>query len=125
MVYRPLKPVAIAATLQDPSGINIGLWTNPFVTGQLPNVNVYEIYHMVVLGGPPLANASIVVGGKAWSFVELSINGGNEWDPAEPLYMRQDFELYFYWTTAVAPAPTVTIWPRFDDALPENKFVGR
>jgi hypothetical protein len=123
--YRPLAPVQVNAAA-DNTGKNTGNWTNAFTSQQLPSVNIFEIYHMVVTGGPPFASANIVIAGRQWSYVQLDINGGNEWDPSEPALMIRDQELYFFWqVAAVAPAPMVTIWPRFDTQLPENAYVGR
>lgn len=123
--YRPLAPVQVISA-PDQTGKNTGNLTAAFTSQQLPSVNVFEIYHMVVTGGPPLATATITIAGRQWSYVQLDVNGGNEWDPSEPALMVRDQELYFLWAIAAGgTAPMVTVWPRYDTQLPENASAGR
>lgn len=125
MSWDRLAPVQVESSL-DQSGKNAQNLTTAFTADVLPKVNVYEIYHMVVTSGPPLAVARIVVIGKFWSFVTLDINGGNEWDPSQPLIMHAGSDMYFLWNIPVAsssPPPLVTAWPRFDPDHPQNRQV--
>jgi hypothetical protein len=111
----------------DQTGANQGNLTAAFPSTILPNVSVYEIYHMTVTGGSLLDTATIVAANRTFSYVTLDINGGNEWDPAAPLPMLKDWELYFYWdisASGILPKPIVTVWPRFDPVLPENASYG-
>ena len=122
--YRPLSPVTVTAAV-DTTGHNGANYTNAFTNAAgLPTVGVYEIYHAVITGGPPLAVANIFLAGKQWDWVQLGVNGGNAWDPSQPAEVRGEQELYFYWNVTAAgnPAPVVTLWPRYDTQLPENAY---
>lgn len=87
----------------------------------MPLVNPqYEIYHMTVIDGPPLAGGVIYVGlTNPWSTVQLDVNGTNEWDPSEPLLLLSGGEVYVLWNSPVSggSAPVVTLWPRYDPMI--------
>lgn len=124
--YRLIAPVVVTA-IPDQTNKNPGNLTSHFPGSVLPNANLYEIYKMVVNSGPPLATANIIAKNRQWSFVQLGISGGNEWDPSQTLLMDHDDELYFLWNIA-APGtpgqiPVVTVWPRYDPDLKENKHL--
>lgn len=123
--YRTIQPVQVTSAA-DITGLNSGNLTAVFASDKMPRVPVYEIYHMVVTGGPALATANIVALGRQWSYVTLDLNGGNEWDPAQPLVLNSGNELYFLWALAqsVTPPPVVTIWPRYDTDNPQNAGFG-
>ena len=124
--YRPLNPVQVNSA-PDQTGRNGGNLTTHFASQQMPNVNVFEIYHATVTGGPPLATATILIASRTWSVVQLGITGQNEWDPQQPALMAKDQEIYFQWAIPVASTqpPVVTLWPRYDASLPENAGAGR
>lgn len=126
VAYKPIAAVTVVAA-PDQTYKNTGNLTSHFPGSVLPNANIYEINKMLVTGGPVLATATIIAKGKPWSFVQLGISGGNEWDPSQPLLFTADSELYFLWSIA-APGvagqiPSVTVWPRYDADLPENKYL--
>jgi hypothetical protein len=52
--------------------------------------------------------------------------GGTEWDPANPILMRQGDELFFFWQLASAsvPVPVVTCFFRYDTTVPANRSYG-
>jgi hypothetical protein len=118
--YLSLAPVKLTAAA-DQTGANPGNWTNAFMAAAMPLVNPqYEIYHMTVIGGSPLAGGVIYVGlTNPWSTVQLDINGTNEWDPSEPLILTSGQEIYVLWNTPVTGGdpPVVTIFPRYDPAV--------
>lgn len=126
MPYRPLKPLMVSAT-PDQTGKNNGNLTSHFATGTtgMPGMNVWEVYHFAVTGGPPLALATIILAGVAYSTVTLDGFGTNEWDPQQPMEVRGDQEIYFLWNIAAPGAagqiPSVSMWPRYDPSLPENR----
>lgn len=119
--YERLAAIRVTSAA-DQSGKNVGNLTAAFTSDLMPRINVYEIYHMIVTGGPPLAVASIVALGKQWSTVVLDFYGQNEWDPATPLLLHAGSEMYFLWNIpAGGQAPVVTIWPRLDTQNPQNR----
>lgn len=113
MPYAPLPSVPVTAKIDPAGGNNPGNWTT-FLTADVLGVKVavYEIFHMVVMSVPAGASARIFVGTRPWGFVQpLS---GSEWDPAQPLLLRQGQEVFFYWSVGSGTAPQVTVWPRYD-----------
>lgn len=120
MPYISLAPVKLTAAA-DQTGANPGNWSNSFMAASMPLVNPqYEIYHMTVVGGAPLAGGVIYVGlTNPWSTVQLDINGTNEWDPSEPLLLTSGQEIYVLWDTPDTDGnpPVVTIWPRYDPTI--------
>jgi hypothetical protein len=116
--YDILAPIQTTAAA-DTTGRNPGNWTNAFQSSVMPLVNpVYEIYHMVVTGGPTLAAGRIYAPGLTfpYSTVQLDANGNNEWDASQPLILKSGGEVYFLWASPVSGGspPVVTLWPRYD-----------
>lgn len=121
--YLPLAPQSVISSA-DSTGVNPGNLSAVFSSGQLPLVGVFEIYHMAIKSGPVLGSASIWTAGRQWSTVTLGLSGENEWDPNQPILMKQSEEIWFLWSLATATTtkiPVVTIWPRFDATLPVNQ----
>lgn len=119
MSYFPLPQVTGTAAL-DATGMNTGNLTNAFSGTQLPRVAWYEVYHAVVENIPPGATANINIGSKRWGFTYPL--GGSEWDPSQPMLVQVGQEIYFMWNVAngTTPLPLVTLWLRYDPALPGN-----
>ncbi|HEY2089893.1 MAG TPA: hypothetical protein VGH54_28215 [Mycobacterium sp.] len=119
MSYLPLTQLVTTAAA-DETGKNTGNLTNAFTTGSMPRCAWFEVYHMVITGVPPGASASIWIGNKQWGFTNPL--GGSEWDPSQPLLLQDGQEVYFLWSVAstVTPLPMVTMWLRYDPALPGN-----
>jgi len=118
--YFPLPQVTTTAAL-DATGQNTGNLTNAFSGTQLPRVAWYEVYHAVVTNIPAGAQATIKIGAKLWGFTYPL--GGSEWDPSQPMLVQNGQEIYFLWSqSATAPPslPVVTLWLRYDPALPGN-----
>ena len=119
--YTTLQPVQLTAAA-DTTGLNAGNWTNAFESGDMPTVNPsFEVYHMTVTGGPPLASGIIYAPGLRfpYSTVQLDSSGNNEWDPSQPLLLKSGGEVYFLWASPVSGGspPVVTLWPRYDTAI--------
>lgn len=71
--------------------------------------NNFEVYH-IALKGP--AGSSFQVFTNT-TFYSTSPRGDlNEWDPNQPLFMNAGQSLFFYWNSAAAPSPMVTVWCR-------------
>lgn len=120
MSYFPLPQVTVIAAA-DQTGKNTGNLTNAFSGTILPRVAWYEVYHAVVTLVPAGAQATITIGNKLWGFTNPL--GGSEWDPSQPMLVQDGQEIYFLWTqSATAPPslPVVTLWLRYDPALPGN-----
>lgn len=120
------SPISLAATA-DTTGNNPGNLTNAFtqnILGTMPPI--YEWYRAVISTVNPAltltpAPCSIYVQRNLVSFTFPA--GGTEWDPSQPIPMRDGYELYFYWQLAasVTPVPFVTIFLRYDADLPANQ----
>lgn len=105
----------------DQTGLNAGNWTNAFTSADLPSTSVYEIYHAVVTGAPAGATAVVNIDARPFSFTAPGFGGGSEWDPQQPPIITAGQEIYFLWSAAAAGTPpVVTIWLRYDTALPAN-----
>jgi len=119
--YLPLgSALPLAATL-DNTGFNSGNWTNAFTADKI-NIKIgnFECYHMVVSQVPAGAAAVIRIGTRPYSFTQPF--GGSEWDPQQPMLLQPGQDVYFLWDVAVTvlPAPLVTMYFRYDPALPGN-----
>lgn len=120
MGYLPL-PQATVTAAPDSTGRNTGNLTSQFDQVVLnSHVAWYECYHMVVTSVPAGAQATIWIGSKQWGFTFPF--SGSEWDPSQPMLLQDGQEVFFFWSVAAAtvPAPVVTMWLRYDPALPGN-----
>ena len=103
----------------DPTGLNTGNFTNVFDVRLLAaKVAYYEIYKVTVANGFSIVPLTWYQNADIWSSVTLS--GGAEWDPVQPLQMTSQDETYFCWNKAFSgtiTAPTVTCWMRYDPAI--------
>lgn len=129
MTYQPCggSPVSVTSAA-DTTTLNTGNLTAAFtvnVLGTMPPV--WEWYRAIITTQTPgqvfqPAPCSIYVNqSKPVSFTYPA--GGTEWDPSQPIQLRQGDELYFFWQLAanVTPVPVVTIYTRFDITLPANQ----
>lgn len=121
--YMPLPPIPVVAAA-DTTGQNSGNWTNAFTVAVLPQVNVFEIWHMTVKSAPVAATAKIIIHNALFSVVTTGLDGTNEWDPQQAAILKPGDEMDFLWkvATSVTPAPIVTIWTRYDADLPANNY---
>lgn len=105
--------------VKDPTGLNTGNFTNVFDVRLLAaKVPFYEIYKVTVANGFTTTGLVWYQNADVWSSVTLS--GGAEWDPQQPLQMTPQDETYFCWAKAFSSAvtpPTVTCWLRYDPAI--------
>ena len=122
------SPISLAATA-DTTGLNTGNLTNAFtvnVLGTMPPV--WEWYRCVIAA--PTA-AQQFAGGTCNIYVDqhrpltttTPAFGGTEWDPSQPIQLRQGNELFFFWQLAssVTPVPYVTLFLRYDADLAANQ----
>lgn len=120
--YLPLPTVTTTAAA-DQTGQNTGNLTNHFTTAVLTaRVATFEVYHAVVTSVPDGASGQVNIGTRAYSFTFPF--GGAEWDPAQPMLLQAGQEVYFLWSVSAAttPAPVVTLYLRYDPALPGNGY---
>jgi len=121
--YLPLgSALPLPATL-DNTGFNPGNFTNAFTSDKI-NIRIanFECYHMVVTNAPFGGAATVQIGTRPYSFTQPF--GGSEWDPQQPMLLNPGQDVYFLWNVAVAgftgPPPLVTMYFRYDPALPGN-----
>lgn len=94
-------------------------WTVTFAPQDLNcKVSLAEIYHITLDG--PVGSSFKVFRNKQWWDTVLQ-GWSNSWDPQQPLYIRKDDSVFFYWNSAANPAPVVTVWMRYDTALRQNQ----
>lgn len=121
MSYYPLGSRAVISA-PDQTGKNGGNLTTAFTAQDFPNgVAWFEVYHMVVSAVPPGGAATIMIGSKQWGYTAPL--GGSEWDPSQPMLLQTSQEVYFLWNIPAASppgTPVVTMWLRYDPALPGN-----
>lgn len=104
--------------VRDTSGLNPGNWTNTF-THDVIGVTVarFELYKITVQDVPGgFASPALFKGVDLFSTAVLA--GNAEWDPAQPLPMAPEDDLYFTWDQpATGTPPTVWMWFRYDPAI--------
>lgn len=108
------KKVIAAA---DQTGLNPGNWTNVFDRGVLKaNVAEFECYHMSVINVPRTSILTVYVQKDVFSSALLI--GNAEWDPAQPLPLTPDDDVYLCWNQpATGTPPTAWMWLRYDPAI--------
>lgn len=95
-----------------------GVDTNPFgaanwtvrfdpKTVQIPIA--FVVYH-ISLKGPAPSTLQVYIDTTFYS--NVARGDINDWDPNQTMFVRPGQTIYFYWDTASAPAPTVTIFCR-------------
>jgi hypothetical protein len=122
------SPISLPAAA-DTTGNNPGNLTNAFtvnVLGTMPPV--YEWYRAVIGTQNPAQIASLIPAPCAIYMLNKPISftypaGGSEWDPSQPIPLRNGYEIYFYWQLAASttPVPLVTLFLRYDADNPANQ----
>lgn len=121
------SPLSVPSSA-DTTGVNSGNLTAAFtvnVLGTMPPV--FEWFR---------CNIDTAIPGQQFAAAPCSIRknfrqpvsftfpaGGTEWDPSQPIPMRQGDELYFFWQLAssATPVPLVTCYFRYDADIPANR----
>lgn len=106
----------------DTTGQNPGNYTvvfDPAAIGTTPSR--YEIYKMIVSGPAGSEITSIKRDNALWDVA--AVGDLNSWDPNQALPMNDGNTLFYFWSapSSATPAPTVTIWLRFDETDPANR----
>lgn len=124
--YRDLGPTlpvtGVPGDQSNPYGA--GNWTVTFDPSALnTKVGLAELYQASVSGvdgiGPVGSSFQVWRNKRLWNTVFQG--WANNYDPFNPLYIRKDDSLFFYWNVSTAPAPVVVCWLRYDLLLPENR----
>lgn len=111
----------LLTAIPDTTTRNPGNWT---LTANPQDLNVKvalaEVYQITV-DGPVGFGFDLYRNTRKWNSVLQGWQ--NNYDPQQPLFIRQGDTLFFFWraATTVTPAPTATIWIKYDADLPENK----
>lgn len=121
------SPISVLSAA-DQTGVNPGNYTAAFTTGILGTMPaVYEWFRCNIDTETPGATFA-----PAPCSIRLNIRrpvsstypvGVTEWDPSQPIPMRNGDELYFFWQLASTstPAPLVTCYFRYDTDIPSNR----
>lgn len=121
------SPVSVFSAA-DKTGVNTGNLTAAFDVGTLGTMPpVFEWFRATVDTAVPgvlftPASCSIRIDKTRPVSFTFPV-GGSEWDPSQPVPLRQGNELYFFWNLASSstPVPLVTCWFRYDADLPANQ----
>lgn len=120
--YRDLGPTLELTATLDTTNNNPGNWTIT-ADGQALNCKVAqaEIYQ-ISIDGPVGSSLALYRNRRLWNRVLQGWQ--NTYDPQQPLIIRPEDTLFFYWTMGppVTPVPTATLWIRYDSDLIENKY---
>lgn len=69
----------------------------------------FEIYHIAVKG-PAYSGFQVF---QDTTFYDIASRGDiNSWDPSQPMQLDPATTLYFYFNSAAAPAPTISVFCR-------------
>lgn len=91
-----------------------GNWTVTF-TPQIINVQVACEVHHIAISGP--AGSSFQVYQDTTFYDYVARGDINSFDPSQPMPLNPGQTLYFYWNSALSPAPNVTIFLRATSTL--------
>lgn len=120
--YRDLGPTQKLTAAVDNSGANPygpGMWTITFAASDLGfRVGQAELYQANI-DGPVGSSFQLWRNLRQWSVVAQG--WANSYDPTQPMLLRYGDALSFFWNSAATPAPTATLWLRYDTELPENQ----
>jgi hypothetical protein len=119
--YQDLGPSPVVPAALDPANKFVqGCWSALYPDNKLnTKMGVAEAYQITVMGGPVGSSFLLYRNNQLWNTVLQGWN--NNYDPFNPLYVRQGDGLFFYWNSTAAPAPIVTIWLRADLDNPANR----
>jgi hypothetical protein len=122
--YRDLGPTQKLTATPDTSGANpygTGLWTVTFAAADLGfRVGQAELYQANI-DGPIGSSFQVWRNLRQWSIVAQG--WANAYDPQQPMLLRYGDQVAFYWNSSATPAPTATLWLRYDTSLPENQVM--
>jgi hypothetical protein len=116
------------ASAADRTGLNTGNLTTVFDVAQFGTMPpVWEWFRCTIAAAAPgqlfiPAPCSILRNLKQLVSFTYPV-GGTEWDPVQPIPLRDGDELYFLWglASSVTPVPVVTLYARYDADVPANR----
>lgn len=120
--YAPIgsrnKTAAADTTQQNP-----GNYTASFSSADWAgNWPVFECARIVIINVPILTQFSVNLNNRPWDTANGGFNSLTTWDAQNPLLLNpgDQVDFLFALATSVTPAPAVTMWLRYDAALPVN-----
>ena len=125
------SPLSVASAA-DQTGFNSGNLTTAFTTNVLGTMPaIWEWYRCTISTQTPgvtFTPASCSI----WRNLKQPLSftypaGGTEWDPSQPIQLRQGDEIYFLWDLASSstPVPVVTLFARYDrDVMANRSYTG-
>ncbi len=120
--YRDLGPTNLLKATPDRTLRNTGNWTI-VADPQTLNCKVAQAeIHQISLDGPIGSALDVYRNTQLWNHVQQGWK--NNYDPVNPLYVRPGDSVFLFWLAASGlwlPAPTATIWLRYDLDLPGNE----
>jgi hypothetical protein len=89
--------------------LGAGNWTVTFDQA-LIGVQVQCEVHHIAIAGPSGSSFQVYIDNTFYDYVARG--DINSWDPSQPMLINPGQTLYFYWNSAVNPAPKVSIYLR-------------
>lgn len=116
----PIPKTAVADTTgKNPANYSAVFQASDFAT-QLP---VVEIPRIVITGGLVLASIQVWVATQLFDTALVGFGGLTVWSARNPMILKPGNEVWVLFGIPVSgnSAPQVTLWPRYDAAIPANQ----
>jgi hypothetical protein len=121
--YIGIPPIPKTAAA-DQTGKNPGNYSAVYQQSDFrTNVPYFEIPRMVITGGVILTTFTIYLATQLWDTAVIGYGGITVWSARNPMILAPGQEVWILFNLTVSgnTAPSVTLWPRYDLAIPANR----
>jgi hypothetical protein len=118
--YYDLGPTKLLTGVTDPGNKFVSNCWTVSATSDVLNTKLAqaEAYQISIATAPVGSSFQLYRNSQLWNTV---LQGwANNYDPVNPLYVRDGDSLFFYWNSSALPVPSVVIWLRYDVDNPAN-----
>lgn len=109
-----LGPVAKNGLHDTQNPLGSGNWTVTFTPQDLATQQHTQIHH-IAISGPPGSSFQVYIDTTFYDYVARG--DVNSWDPSQTMPVQAGQTLYFYWNSAVTPAPKVTVFRQLTSGI--------